>query len=79
MHKSVENVAVPEPIGVKVKVAAKMGIGGQTQVYEFLKEERLECYHVGRAMFITTGSISRLLKKLKSARLQGGIISIVEG
>jgi hypothetical protein len=62
MHKSVEIVA--DPIALKPKEAAKMGVGGLTQIYEFLKEDRLESYHVGRSRFITTASIRALAAEL---------------
>jgi hypothetical protein len=53
----------PAPIGVKPKVAGRMGIGGLTNVYKLLNEGEIESYQVGRSRFITVASIERYIAR----------------
>jgi hypothetical protein len=61
--RSDEIGATPKPIGVRPKTAARMGLGGLTNIYKLLNEGAIESYRIGRARFVTVASIEALIAK----------------
>lgn len=58
--------AAPEPICVRVNVAARMIGIGRTKLYELISEGEIDVVKVGKATLVTTASLNAMIERLRA-------------